>query len=104
MTQKQAAFALVAFLVMVTASTTLLPRSAEPAKPKAPFPVATLDDPLATAPGQQKFVLAGGCFWGIQAVFQHVKGVTKATSGYAGGAAKTASYALVSSGATGHAE
>jgi len=104
MTQKQAAFALVAFLVMVTASTTLLPRSAEPAKPKAPFPVATVDDPLATAPGQQKFVLAGGCFWGIQAVFQHVKGVTKATSGYAGGAAKTASYELVSSGATGHAE
>jgi peptide-methionine (S)-S-oxide reductase len=49
-------------------------------------------------------VLAGGCFWGIQAVFQHVKGVTDATSGYAGGAAQTAKYDVVSSGETGHAE
>jgi peptide-methionine (S)-S-oxide reductase len=49
-------------------------------------------------------VLAGGCFWGMQAVYQHVKGVTNAVSGYAGGAKKTAQYETVTSGNTGHAE
>ncbi len=49
-------------------------------------------------------VLAGGCFWGVDGVFKHVKGVTKVTSGYAGGAASTAQYETVSSGTTGHAE
>jgi peptide-methionine (S)-S-oxide reductase len=53
---------------------------------------------------QQTAVIAGGCFWGIQAVFQHVKGVISATSGYSGGVAKTAEYEVVSSGETGHAE
>jgi peptide-methionine (S)-S-oxide reductase len=49
-------------------------------------------------------VLAGGCFWGVDGVFKHVKGVTKVTSGYAGGVASTAQYEMVSSGTTGHAE
>ena len=49
-------------------------------------------------------VLAGGCFWGVQGVFQHVKGVTSAVSGYSGGAAETADYNAVGSGRTGHAE
>jgi peptide-methionine (S)-S-oxide reductase len=49
-------------------------------------------------------VLAGGCFWGVQGVFQHVKGVTSAVSGYAGGDRKTAEYEMVSTGSTGHAE
>jgi peptide-methionine (S)-S-oxide reductase len=49
-------------------------------------------------------VLAGGCFWGVQGVFQHVEGVTRAVSGYAGGDAATADYKAVSSGSTGHAE
>ncbi len=49
-------------------------------------------------------VLAGGCFWGVQGIFQHVTGVSQAVSGYAGGKATTAQYELVSSGATGHAE
>src|SRR5580704_12365709 len=49
-------------------------------------------------------VLAGGCFWGVQGVFQHVEGVTNAVSGYAGGARETAHYELVGSGRTGHAE
>ncbi len=53
---------------------------------------------------QQTAVVAGGCFWGIQAVFQHVKGVISATSGYSGGEAKTAEYEVVSTGETGHAE
>jgi peptide-methionine (S)-S-oxide reductase len=49
-------------------------------------------------------VISGGCFWGIQAVYQHVRGVTRATSGYAGGAAETAHYEMVETGTTGHAE
>jgi len=54
--------------------------------------------------GSQVVVLAGGCFWGVQGVFQHVKGVIDATSGYAGGSATTAHYEMVESGTTGHAE
>lgn len=54
--------------------------------------------------GAQKLVVAGGCFWGVQGVFQHVKGVTSAVSGYAGGPASSANYSAVSSGSTGHAE
>jgi peptide-methionine (S)-S-oxide reductase len=70
---------------------------------------ATLPNPLldeaAAKPGESRvLVLSGGCFWGIQAVFQHVKGVTKAVSGYAGGSADTANYETVSTGTTGHAE
>ena len=68
------------------------------------IPDPVIDAPLATAKGQQTAVFAGGCFWGIQAVFQHVKGVIRATSGYSGGEAKTAEYELVSDGNTGHAE
>ncbi|MCV3206679.1 peptide-methionine (S)-S-oxide reductase MsrA [Mesorhizobium sp. YC-39] len=56
------------------------------------------------APGTEKAVFAGGCFWGVQGVFQHVKGVTKAVSGYAGGEKDTAVYETVGSGRTGHAE
>ncbi len=57
-----------------------------------------------TAKGLQTAVFAGGCFWGLEAVFEHVKGVSSVTSGYAGGAAKTADYESVSTGETGHAE
>jgi peptide-methionine (S)-S-oxide reductase len=56
------------------------------------------------AKGRETALLAGGCFWGVQGVFQHVKGVENAVSGYAGGAAGTATYEQVSSGTTGHAE
>jgi peptide-methionine (S)-S-oxide reductase len=54
--------------------------------------------------GDQTAVLAGGCFWGVDAVFKHVKGVVSVTSGYSGGSAKTAQYETVSTGTTGHAE
>jgi peptide-methionine (S)-S-oxide reductase len=74
------------------------------AAPAAAVPAPALDTPRASAPGQQTIVLSGGCFWGVQAVFQHVKGVLSATSGYAGGSAKTAEYEIVSTGETGHAE
>jgi peptide-methionine (S)-S-oxide reductase len=67
-----------------------------------PAPIA--DASRAATPGQQTAVISGGCFWGIQAVFQHVKGVISATSGYSGGSAKTAEYETVSTGETGHAE
>lgn len=70
---------------------------------KVEFP-SPLVDQAASTPSRQTAVLAGGCFWGVQAVFQHVKGVIKATSGYAGGTADTAEYETVSSGRTGHAE
>ena len=68
------------------------------------IPDPVVDAPLATAKGEQTAVIAGGCFWGIEAVFDHVKGVIKASSGYSGGAAKTAHYEKVSDGDTGHAE
>src|ERR1043165_8144400 len=68
-----------------------------------PVPPPKLDPPFAgSAP--QTAVLAGGCFWGVDAVFKHVKGVSKVVSGYAGGEAKTAQYETVSTGRTGHAE
>ena len=67
-------------------------------------PEAADDNPLAPAPGRDTIVVAGGCFWGVQAVFQHTKGVISSTSGYAGGKAKNPSYEVVSSGMTGHAE
>lgn len=70
----------------------------------APFPNPAVDEPAVAADTRETAVLAGGCFWGIQAVFQHVKGVTSATSGYAGGSMKNPDYESVSSGATGHAE
>ena len=68
------------------------------------LPTPAVDEPIASTSGRQTAVIAGGCFWGIQAVFQHTKGVIRATSGYSGGSAKTAQYELVSTGETGHAE
>jgi peptide-methionine (S)-S-oxide reductase len=67
-------------------------------------PAPAVDEPLAGAPAERSVVFAGGCFWGVQAVFQHVKGVKSAVSGYSGGAAATAHYERVSEGTTGHAE
>ncbi len=61
-------------------------------------------DPLPAGPGPQKAIVAGGCFWGVQGVYQHVKGVQRAAAGYSGGTPGTADYDLVSRGTTGHAE
>ena len=66
-------------------------------------PAPAVDVPVGTAPSETA-VFAGGCFWGVQGVFQHVKGVTSAVSGYSGGSKLTATYPLVSTGETGHAE
>lgn len=67
-------------------------------------PAPQLDAPLAAKPATQTAVFAGGCFWGLQWVFEHVRGVTNVTSGYSGGSASTARYGRVSDGDTGHAE
>jgi peptide-methionine (S)-S-oxide reductase len=82
----------------------LMVNVARAAEPAVVIPPPGLD---ATAPAGttlQTIVLAGGCFWGVQAVFQHTKGVTAAISGYAGGDKQTAHYEMVGSGRTGHAE
>ena len=68
---------------------------------KIPAPAA---DATANATGTQTAVFAGGCFWGVQGVFQRVNGVVQAVSGYSGGARETAQYEIVSTGMTGHAE
>ena len=70
----------------------------------AEFPAPTVDIPAPAAKQTASIVLAGGCFWGVEAVFEHLKGVTNAVSGFAGGKKATAQYEVVSSGLTGHAE
>jgi len=99
---KSFALAIIFGLVAWTAVRALGSRA--PETPKLPFPSPAADASLATAKGQQTAVLAGGCFWGVQAVFEHLKGVSSATSGYAGGYVKSPSYESVSMGVTGHAE
>ena len=75
---------------------------AQAAEPATVVPAPAIDAPADA--DTQTVVLAGGCFWGVQAVFQHTKGVTQVLSGYAGGTKETAQYNVVSSGRTGHAE
>jgi peptide-methionine (S)-S-oxide reductase len=91
-----------AVLLMLTLGGAIACNAGDNAITAVPNPA--IDAPIATSKTQQTAVVAGGCFWGIQAVFQHVKGVVNATSGYSGGAANTAEYELVSTGETGHAE
>src|SRR4249919_2840375 len=86
--------------MMLTVFASIPPSSAETAR-KIPAP---LTDEKAQGAASRTAVFAGGCFWGVQGVFQHVEGVTRAVSGYAGGEASTAHYERVGTGATGHAE
>ena len=88
------------FLVLLCIAAVVYSRAAT--APVA-LPNPAVDD-TAAASGQQTAVLAGGCFWGIQAVFEHVKGVVSVSAGYSGGAAGTANYETVSEGTSGHAE
>jgi peptide-methionine (S)-S-oxide reductase len=80
-----------------------IPRGSS-ANAAAAIPDPVVDEALAAKKGRATIVLAGGCFWGIQAVFEHVKGVSHVTAGYSGGTVKNPSYEEVSSGSTGHAE
>lgn len=94
-------------VALLVGATALLARSggAPPGNPvglRLPAPVVDPPSPASAEPA--RVVFSGGCFWGVQAVFQHVEGVLSATSGYAGGTAATASYGIVSTGRTGHAE
>ena len=68
------------------------------------FPNPAADVPTTKAKGMQTAVFAGGCFWGLEAVFEHLKGVSDVVFGFSGGSSETAHYALVSFGQTGHAE
>lgn len=74
------------------------------AQSQVSVPPPVVDEPLARTSGSETAILSGGCFWGMQLVFQHVKGVRQVLSGYTGGAAQTASYEEVSTGRSGHAE
>jgi peptide-methionine (S)-S-oxide reductase len=78
--------------------------SGRPAEPKGSFPAPAVDVALTPQEAKATAVFAGGCFWGVQGVFEHVKGVKRAVSGYAGGNVENPYYELVSSGNTGHAE
>src|SRR2546423_590369 len=74
------------------------------ARPKVAFPDPAVDVPTAATQDKQTAVLAGGCFWGVEAVFEHLKGVNNVVSGFSGGDKSSAQYETVSSGRTGHAE
>lgn len=89
-------------LLIAVAGLMLSVRASE--KNAVALPNPAVDESQAAKSGQETLVLAGGCFWGVQAVFQHVKGVISATSGYSGGGSNTAEYEVVSTGTTGHAE
>ena len=97
---KFAAYAFLLFLVMIAGTVACTAGNAA----GVALPGPAVDAAKAPKSGEQTAVIAGGCFWGIQAVFQHVKGVRSAISGYSGGEAKTAEYEIVSTGETGHAE
>jgi peptide-methionine (S)-S-oxide reductase len=99
------AIALAAILIaMGVVGSTLAQNHASASEHGAVLPSPAADSPLSTKTGKETAVFAGGCFWGVQAVFQHVHGVMSATSGYSGGTSATAEYEVVSTGQTGHAE
>jgi peptide-methionine (S)-S-oxide reductase len=100
MTRKLVRFQAGAVAVLLS---TLSLVSACAAEPAVSIPPPTLDNPKTSGP-LQTAVLAGGCFWGVQGVFEHLAGVHRALSGYAGGEKDTAEYETVSGGNTGHAE
>jgi peptide-methionine (S)-S-oxide reductase len=92
-----------ALLACALAVFPIVPAAAYAAGGAVSVPAPLLDDPRR--PGKpQTAVLAGGCFWGMQAVFEHLRGVRRVLAGYSGGSAATAHYALVGGGTTGHAE
>ncbi len=89
--------------VILAVCSLISPSDVLAAEPAIVIPAPAVDDRKAAGP-LQTAVLAGGCFWGVQGVFQHVRGVDNAVSGYAGGRKRTADYETVSTGTTGHAE
>jgi peptide-methionine (S)-S-oxide reductase len=94
---------LASLLFALTGGVALVAAHSSAAEQPRPLPAPTADEQAAMGETETA-VFAGGCFWGVQGVFQHVKGVANAVSGYAGGEASTAQYETVSTGETGHAE
>ena len=90
-------------VTVVVAATLALPLAANAAEDAVEIPAPAVDASVAES-GMAKAILAGGCFWGVQAVFQHTEGVVNAVSGYAGGGLANPTYGQVTSGLTGHAE
>lgn len=86
------------------AALSILVTSSGPFAAAVRLPDPSLDDTAGAAKGSATLVVAGGCFWGIEEVYQHVRGVVDAVSGYTGGSARTAYYDIVSAGTSGHAE
>ncbi|MFY9904035.1 MAG: peptide-methionine (S)-S-oxide reductase MsrA [Terriglobales bacterium] len=103
-TKRFPACAKVAVLIAILIIAVAASQRAHAAGAAVALPNPAVDAPLAAHSGSQTAVFAGGCFWGVQAVFQHVKGVKDATSGYSGGTVASPDYEEVSSGKTGHAE
>lgn len=95
---------IVQFLSFLLMSTSLACNVVRSSPEVVPVVEPAIESAAPTAKGEQTAVFAGGCFWGVDAVFKHVKGVTDVKSGYSGGEAKTATYDQVSDGDTGHAE
>jgi peptide-methionine (S)-S-oxide reductase len=103
MTSPRKFWSLAALAVLPLASLLFLPPSVSAAS-ATPVPAPAVDEPAAAETTTETAVLAGGCFWGVQGVFQHVDGVTRAVSGYSGGDKDTAHYSRIEEGDTGHAE
>ena len=97
-------FILSSFLLIIILGLGYRKMAIAAATSKPPIPAPTTDEPLAQHPSHETAVFAGGCFWGTQAVFQRVKGVTHTETGYSGGEAHTATYAQVTTETTHHAE
>lgn len=96
--------ALVLASLMILIGLAALPACKTASAKVAIIPDPAMDESVAGKSGQEAAVVAGGCFWGLQLVFEHVKGVVSVTAGYSGGSAATAEYETVSGGKTGHAE
>src|SRR5712675_1511013 len=94
---------LIAAFLIGLAAVAGIAASASPADKARVVPPPTADE-AASGSASEVAIVAGGCFWGVQGVFQHVAGVSSAVSGYVGGAKDTAHYEIVGSGRTGHAE
>jgi peptide-methionine (S)-S-oxide reductase len=104
LTTKMGGLAVVAVVSALAVALSAGPGPSPRAVASATVPGPAIDEPAGKAGASETAVLAGGCFWGVQGVFQHVRGVSEALSGYAGGDAPTAQYQTVETGTTGHAE
>lgn len=94
---------MIVIVAVLLAAVVAAPLPARAAESAVVIPAPAVDDPRAAGP-LQTAVLAGGCFWGVQGVYEHVRGVRQVLSGYSGGDKATAEYEVVSRGQTGHAE